>query len=124
MGKIYNLQKTKIYRPLLRNNLTPAEKMLWFHIKNNQRGVKFRRQHGIGRYIVDFYCAKLHLVIEVDGHSHYTEQGIRYDLERNQYLKNNGLNILRFTSHQVRDQLAAVIQQIDIYIQARLRSQY
>ncbi|MCF7352832.1 endonuclease domain-containing protein [Vibrio sp. CK2-1] len=124
MGKIYNLQKTKAYRSSLRSNLTPAEKILWFHIKNNQLGVKFRRQHGIGSYIVDFYCSKLNLVIEVDGHSHYTEQGVQYDLKRNQYLKKNGLNILRFTNQQVREELAAVIQQIHIYIQTKLRDQY
>lgn len=120
MGKIYNLQRTKAYRTKLRNNLTPAEKMLWFYIRSNQLGVKFRRQHGIGPYIADFYCPVLNLVIEIDGDSHYDENGIQHDKARTQYFSNNRIEVIRFTNHQVRENLIAVLDRIDFYIKSKL----
>lgn len=120
MGKIYNLQKTKTYRTKLRNDLTPAEKMLWFHIRSNQLGVKFRRQHGIGPYIADFYCPVFKLVIEIDGDSHYDENGIQHDRARTQYFINNRIEVIRFTNHQVGENLMAVIERINSYIKSKL----
>ena len=59
--------------------MTEPEKRLWSILRNNQLGVKFRRQHGIGHYIVDFYCPELKLIIEVDGESHFSEDAQAYD---------------------------------------------
>lgn len=120
MGKIYNLQRTKAYRTKLRNNLTSTEKMLWFHIRSNQLGVKFRRQHGIGLYIADFYCPVLNFVIEIDGDSHYDENGIQHDKARTQYFSNNRIEVIRFTNHQVRENLMVVLDRIDSYIKSKL----
>jgi very-short-patch-repair endonuclease len=66
----------KNYRKGLRNNMTEAEIVLWKYLKGSQLdGKKFRRQHSFGNYILDFYCAPLKLAIELDGASHFTEEG-------------------------------------------------
>lgn len=62
-------------RQILRTNATAPEQQLWQVLRNNQLGIKLRRQHGIGHYIADFYCPALKLVIEVDGDSHFTQDG-------------------------------------------------
>ena len=86
----------------LRKNETPAEKHLWKMLRNrNLLGLKFRRQHPIARFIADFYCAELKLVIEIDGSIHEREDIIKYDLERENYLKELGLKVLRFKNEDV-----------------------
>ena len=73
---IYNIKYTKFIRNKLKKNTTMEEKMLWKYLRKDALGVRFRRQYGIGRYIVDFYCPKLRLVIELDGDQHYTKEGV------------------------------------------------
>lgn len=75
-------------------------------------GVKFRCQHGIGDYIVDFYCSECSLVIELDGDSHFTLAGTEYDCARDKYLKEIGLRILRFTNTDVIQNMDAVMTAI------------
>ena len=75
-------------------------------------GYKFRRQHGIGNYIVDVYCLELDLIIEVDGESHYTFAGKSHDQKRTNFLKNFDLTIIRFTNDQVTTNLGGVITKI------------
>ncbi|GJD20744.1 hypothetical protein RIVM261_057000 [Rivularia sp. IAM M-261] len=84
----------------LRQNQTPAEKKLW---NNYFKTFKYRvvRQRPIDYFIVDFYCAALKLVIEVDGESHFTNDSIAYDLERTQILEGYGLKVIRFTNDEV-----------------------
>ena len=84
----------------MRREMTPAEKHLWFNCLKLSP-YKFRRQRPFGRFIVDFYCAELKLVIEVDGDSHFTEQGLAYDAERTQFLESLGLKVVRFTNAEV-----------------------
>lgn len=99
---MFNPKHSKGYRRYLRNHSTKAEIHLWNSLKNKQlNGFKFRRQHGIGKYIVDFYCPELELVIEVDGPSHFTEKGIRHDLKRSNFLTSKGFTIVRFTNEEV-----------------------
>jgi very-short-patch-repair endonuclease len=84
----------------LRKNMTIAEKKLWYgYLKSFQ--FKVLRQRPIDHFIVDFYCPQLKLVIEVDGDSHFTEDGQDYDKERTQVLEGYGLTMLRFTNNQV-----------------------
>ena len=80
-------------RRSLRLNITDGEYSLWKLIRNNNLEYKFRRQTSIGSYIVDFYCHKLKLIIEVDGGIHNDQ--IEYDTKRETWLKNQGYNILR-----------------------------
>ena len=72
MNKFFNQLKQKPIRQTLRNRMTQAEKILWYYLRGRSlKGYKFRRQYGIGQYIVDFYCPAIRLVIEIDGDSHY-----------------------------------------------------
>lgn len=98
-SKIFNPKRTKAQRKYLRNNMTKAEVMLWSKLKGrNMLDYKFRRQHGIENYIVDFYCPELNLVIEVDGESHYTLEGKKHDETRTEFLNELDIYILRFTN--------------------------
>ena len=122
MLKNKNLLKTNFHLPYnpqlverakeLRKNMTPAEKKLW---NEYLRNFKFRvlRQRPIDRFIVDFYCAELKLVIEVDGNSHFTPEGKDYDLARTKILEGYGLRVMRFTNNQVLNNLEGVCQQIE-----------
>jgi len=90
----------------MRQNPTFAEKKLWQYFRSHppfNRGGNFKvwRQKPIDNFIVDFYCPKLNLVIEVDGDSHFTEQGMSYDLERTRILEGYGLRVIRFTNDEV-----------------------
>jgi very-short-patch-repair endonuclease len=69
-AKVSNLSTAKAHRRELRTNATLQEIILWSRLKNDQLGFKFRRQHSFGKYIADFYCPKLRLVIEIDGSQH------------------------------------------------------
>ena len=74
MTQIFNQTPTKEFRKDLRNNISKSERLLWSRIRNKQIGYRFRRQYGIGNYIVDFYCPELRLIIEVDGIGHITPE--------------------------------------------------
>ena len=74
--------------------------------------MKFRRQHSIGNYIVDFYCPAVKLVIEVDGAHHFLPENMFYDQERTNYLEGLGLRVVRFTNREVWSNIAGVIGQI------------
>lgn len=75
-------------------------------------GKKFRRQHPVEEYIVDFYCYECKLVIEIDGGYHLDEEQAKYDENRTAFLKEQGLNVLRFTNRQVLAEIDVVIQKI------------
>lgn len=89
-----------------------AEKQLWQRIRKKQLGIKFRRQHGIGRYIADFYCSERKLVIEIDGNSHDSLESQTYDAERNMFMKAVGLEVLRFTNQEVFTNIEGILEQI------------
>ncbi len=89
-----------------------AEKLLWQHLRDKQLGYKFRRQFSIGPYTADFYCPLLHLVVEVDGLSHHTEEANRHDKKRDVYMESLGLKIKRYTGGQVWNELDSVKQSI------------
>ena len=95
----------------LRQPQTPAEQKLWSRLRNRQlNGLKFRRQHPIDRFIIDFYCDEAKLCIEVDGDSH-AEQ-IEYDQARTAYLNELGYTVIRFTNREVFTQCEAVLQHV------------
>lgn len=89
------------YRKKLRNAMTPPEVILWAYLKNSGIGYKFCRQHSVGGYIVDFYCASKRLVIEVDGGQHGEPKHLAYDKVRDQYLEQCGLRVLRIPARSV-----------------------
>jgi very-short-patch-repair endonuclease len=95
----------------LRQQLTPAEATLWEALRGRQLGgLKFRRQHPVGRFIVDFYCPSCKLVIEVDGSIHARQQA--YDQVRTDQLQIFGYSVLRFTNDEVMNDLATVLCRI------------
>ncbi|MFM2483313.1 endonuclease domain-containing protein [Celerinatantimonas sp. YJH-8] len=112
MNDIFNSKANKKRRQELRGHMPEPEQRLWHRIRGQQLGVKFRRQHGIGNYIVDFYCPKLALVIELDGDSHYVKNAQHYDQLRDDFMDSLGLKILRFTNQQIMDELDMVLQVI------------
>ena len=85
----------------LRREMTLPEGMLWQVLRQRPDGCKFRRQHPIGRCVVDFYCAAAHLVIEVDGESHSMGDQAEKDRRRDQWLREQGLSVLRFGATDV-----------------------
>ncbi|MFA7252333.1 MAG: DUF559 domain-containing protein [Candidatus Paceibacterota bacterium] len=96
---IYNNKYLKEARKSLRNNLTHQETILWNYLKNSKLGYKFRRQHSIGHFISDFYCAEKKLVIELDGNQHL--DNAEYDKERTEYFESLGIKVIRFWNDEV-----------------------
>jgi very-short-patch-repair endonuclease len=94
----------------LRNNPTPAETILWMHLRNGVNNFKIRRQHPIGLYIADFYCHKVKLIIEVDGSIHDLQERKEFDKERENDLKKWGYTIIRFTNQEVASQSEEVMR--------------
>lgn len=110
---IHNLPYLKTFRKALRNKLTPAEAYFWKQIQNSKfEGRKFRRQHSIGNYIVDFYCASEQLAIELDGDYHFSFTQQEKDQERDLFIAHFGIIVLRFENKQVFDNLEGVLREI------------
>jgi len=93
--------------------MTDAEKKMWINIRVKQlKGRQFYRQKIIGNYIVDFYCPKAKLVIELDGGQHYTNKGKNRDEERDTYLRGLGLEVLRFSDRDFLKNQSGVLKEI------------
>jgi very-short-patch-repair endonuclease len=96
--------------------MTVAERILWQALRNHQmHGLKFRRQHPIGPYIIDFYCHSAYLAIEVDGPYHETSAQQDYDTVRIRALNGMGVRVLRFSNAQVISALPSVLEEIARY---------
>jgi very-short-patch-repair endonuclease len=97
----------------LRKNMTDAENMLWLKLRQKQlKGRPFYRQKIIGKYIVDFYCPKANLVIELDGGQHYSEIGKAKDRARDDVLAKMGIKVLRFSDRDVFENIGGVMEEI------------
>ena len=100
-------------RKFLRNRLTPAEATLWKSLQNsNLEGRKFRRQHSVGPFIIDFYCPSEKLAVELDGQGHFTSAGQKYDEQRTKYLNRFNIRVIRIENSQVFTNLNAVLDYI------------
>ena len=106
-----NESEQKILRKELRSHATPAEAVLWKMLKGRHAdGMKFRRQQGIGPYVLDFYCPELRLCVELDGSSH--DYKYEYDEQRTEFLQNQGIRVLRFSNEQVWQGIDFVVDEI------------
>ncbi len=85
----------------LRNRQTEAEQCLWIRLKLKHLGYAFYRQKPVGEYIVDFFCPKVRLIVEVDGGQHFTSETAANDRVRDEYLRSLGLTVLRFSNSEV-----------------------
>jgi very-short-patch-repair endonuclease len=111
--KIFNKQTTKEKRRACRKNPTPAESVLWEQLRAKKfLNLKFYRQYGIGEYIADFYCPEKKLVIEIDGLRHYTTDGLSYDKIREEFMKSLEITTLRFSNHDIEQNMENVLIQI------------
>ena len=102
----------------LRESTTEPELKLWNYLKTKAMGLKLRRQHPIAGYILDFYCHKLRLSIEVDGGYRLTKEQLEIDKERTKYLKNIGISEIRYTNHQVLNEFEDVMHDINSKLRA------
>ncbi|TJY38178.1 endonuclease domain-containing protein [Pontimicrobium aquaticum] len=113
MSKTHNQRHLEERRKELRKNLTPAEATLWKSLQRKQlKGRKFRRQHSIQNFIVDFYCASEGLIVELDGAVHLDFAQQNYDLERTEILENLGLKVIRFENRLIFEHLSEVLEEI------------
>ncbi len=99
-------------RKHLRNNATPQEMLVWRELRSSRLGCKFRRQHSIGPYILDFYCPSKKLGIEIDGSQHFEDKAIFYDEKRSKKLAEYGVKVLRFTNREININMSGVLQKI------------
>ncbi len=111
--RIYNKSQTKEIRKTLRKRLTDAERKIWGIVRNRKiKGLKFFRQYGVGRYILDFYCPSIKLCIEIDGGQHNLEVDKLYDKERTEYLNSIGVYVIRFWNNDVLNNIEGVYEEI------------
>ena len=100
----------------LRKSMTKHEKHLWYDFLRSYP-VRFQRQKAIGRYIVDFYCAKAHLAVELDGSGHAQEVQEMYDAERSAYLRRMGIHVLRYTNIEIARRFSGVCEDIHRHVE-------
>ena len=116
--KEYN--KTNIpLAKMLRKNMTPWERKLWYEFLKNYP-IRFQRQKAIGNHIVDFYCAKAKIVIELDGGGHYTSEQIKNDKLRTKELENMNLRVLRICNLDIDQNFYGVCEYIDLNVKKSL----
>ena len=104
----FNKEQDCQKRKFLRNNVPFCERLVWHYLKNKKLGYRFRRQFGIDRYVVDFYCPKLRLAIEIDGPTHELDK----DKHRQANIESLGIKVVRFTNDQVVSNISIVVEEI------------
>lgn len=113
---IHNNEVLKERRKELRQRQTKAEEILWWHLRRKSFGIKFKRQHSIGGYILDFYCPQKKLIIELDGEIHNTREAKEYDEVRDKYFRELDYKILRFKNAEVENNFEMVLEKIINYL--------
>ena len=110
--KLMNLEPQKDLRKNLRNTATISEKRLWKFLNKKQQVFKFRRQHGIGPFIVDFYLPNKKIALEIDGSIHDNIMRQAYDQRREEFLISKGIKVIRFTNEEIKYNIDEVIRRI------------
>ena len=122
MEKIHN-KNLVANAKILRKNMTKEEKHLWYDYLRNYP-VKFLRQKPFGKYILDFYCTKAKIAIELDGSQHYTEQNIiETDKERDNFLTQYGITVIRIPNSEINNNFRGVCEYIDLLVKKSLYNQ-
>ena len=117
----HNETEKKTLRQKLRNNPTRAEKVLWRMLRRSGLGFKFRRQHGVGRYVLDFYCPEAKLAVELEGGIHGDPIRAERDVERHSFLASQGIHILYFRNQAVLEWNDFVLNTIRAAAKERIR---
>jgi very-short-patch-repair endonuclease len=116
--KIYYNPKLKQLARNLRNNSTLSEVLLWNELKRKQlKGYQFLRQKPIGNFIVDFYCSKLRLAIEIDGDSHQSPGNKKRDIIKDRYLDSIGISVIRIDDLELKNNISVVIENLSLCIE-------
>lgn len=116
MPRFYNRSEHKLLRQYLRRHLSKAEIILWSQLQGRQLGYKFRRQHGVGPYVVDFYCAQMRLAIEVDGDQHCEDERAKLDYHRQRFIERQGIRVVRFSTEEVLTNLLCVLDRLRVIL--------
>lgn len=123
MNKLLNKRILKQTRQKLRNQQTAAESVLWGKLRKKQLlGTRFHRQYSIGPFILDFYCPKARLGIELDGKYHEDPKQNKYDISRERAVKSIEIEIIRFSNNRVISDLSNVISEIECVVKRRTSS--
>jgi len=110
---IHNVKRSRVVRKRLRSSRTAAEAILWKSLKNSQLdGKKFRRQHSVGPYVLDFYCPECRLAIELDGAGHSDLLTAEYDTKRTHFLNSKDIQVLRLENSDILETGELVLEQI------------
>ncbi len=113
--------KLKPFARTLRSNMTDAEQLIWSKIRRKQiSDFQFYRQKNIGHYIVDFYCPKGKLIVEIDGGQHYQIDGMKKDQKRDSYLQQLGFSVLRFSDIDALKNIDGVVERIHEHLKSSL----
>ena len=112
-------KETFQFAAFLRKNLTPSERTLWEVLKNNHLNFRFKCQHPVNKYVVDFYCHAKLMVIEVDGSIHLLDEIHERDVEREKYIREFGIDFIRFTNEEVLFNLQGVQEKIIQFMMKR-----
>ena len=112
--KVFNRNDQKLKRKTLRHNMTLAEILLWENLRNMYQiaGFNFVRQYSVENFVIDFYCRKLKLAIEVDGKSHDSEEAFAKDKQRQSIIENYGINFIRFTNDEILTNMTSVLEKL------------
>lgn len=117
MTSFYNTWAQKNRRRSLRNQPIPSEVVTWSLLRGRRLlGCKFRRQYGIGPYIIDFYCPSIRLAVEIDGETHFRPGQDVKDTARQQWIEQQGITFVRLTSDEVMGNLDGVVQKLEMEI--------
>ena len=100
MTKHYNKKSEQEKRRVLRREMTYCEKIVWLHLRKKQLGYRFLRQYSVDYYVIDFYCPKLKLAVEIDGDVHNLPDQKEYDAKRQKYLESFGITFIRITNEE------------------------
>ena len=113
-GPKSGFRNTITVRRELRRNMSPAEKLFWSKVANRQfLNLKFRKQHGVGPYVVDFYCPSVQLITEIDGDTHFGKENEARDAKRTEYLMSLGYRIIRYNNLDVLNNIDGVFQDLE-----------
>ena len=113
MTRVYNRESQTQTRRRLRREAPKAERLLWSRLRAGQADcLKFRRQYGVGPYVIDLFCPALKLAVEIDGNSHFEPNAVENDERRQAFIEPFGTHFVRFTNREVNRQLEAVLEKI------------
>jgi very-short-patch-repair endonuclease len=120
MTKHFNLKEIQKNRRLLRSNMTFSEKIVWMYLRKRQMKQRFLRQYSVDNYIIDFYCPKLKIAIEIDGDIHEQVKQKWHDIQRQEYIERLGIKFLRIKNDELFDNPNKAFERIENIIKEEL----